>query len=248
MIGLCVIFSLNDSIEAQNSAVHDYLKIAEYLALLKFECICLTNVNFKHFPREAKLQRINTSDEFERIELNFSCQYAIVYYSGHGKRDCILFPNSEEYPAVKFRNRILSMFTDTEFITFIMDCCQTSGLRLPFIYKKCGFRLQCIDAIIPTKQRMLLLAATTPNTIVTARSVMGSAFTSYLTEFLIKEIQSQSSDLTLETLREKIDEKVHDSLSNHLLYNGNPLMQYYSSHFMRPELPPYLFGSNFILK
>ena len=248
MIGLCIIFSLDDSVGAQNSGVLDYLKIAKYLQLLQRECICLTNIEFQHFPQKAKLIRMNTIEEFEQFTQVFESQYAIVYYSGHGQKDRIVFPDHTKYPALKFREKIFSLFPQSEFITCIMDCCQTSGLRLPFIYKKFGFRLQCIDTIIPTTRRMLLLAATTPNTIVTARSIGGSAFTTYLTELLIEEIETKSSDLTLEKLREKIDEKVHDSLSNHVLYDGNPMMQYYSSHFQRPELPPYLFGCNFILK
>lgn len=248
MIGLCVIFALDDTVEAQNSAVLDYLKIAKYLSYLQRECICLTNIDFRHFPEKANLVRVNNVNDFEQYDQKFDSQYAIVYYSGHGEKDRIVFPDHFRYPALKFREKIFSLFPTAEFITCIMDCCQTSGLRLPFIYKKFGFRLQCIDTIIPTSRRMLLLAATTPNTIVTARSIGGSAFTTYLTELLIGEIESKSSNLTLETLRVKIDEKVHDSLTNHVLYDGNPLMQYYSSHFQRPELPPYLFGCNFILK
>lgn len=248
MIGLCLIFSLDDSEGTQNSAVLDYLKIANYLRLLQRECICLTNVDSKHFPEHAKLHQIHTIEQFEQFTLTFDSKYAIVYYSGHGQKDRIVFPDSSKYPALKFREKIFSMFPTAEHITCMMDCCQTSGLRLPFIYKKFGFRLQCIDTIIPTQRRMLLLAATTPNTIVTARAVGGSAFTAYLTELLIQEINSKESNLTLEILREKIDQKVHQSLSNHLLYDGNPTMQYYSSHFMRPELPSYLFGCNFLLK
>lgn len=72
----------------------------------------------------------------------------IVYYTGHGEEQGIKMPNKTIYPFIEFRDVVTSGCTDANEILFILDCCHSGSLLLPYRFTDKGvFKLENIDAV-----------------------------------------------------------------------------------------------------
>lgn len=111
-----------------------------------------------------------------------SCSKLIVYFSGHGVKDSMVLPDGSLLSFIEFRDTILSMLNiDTE-IFWILDCCNPSGLHLPYklgdnIFKLSTSQINCIT------QPILLITSCESNEKSVATKY-GSLFSRYLFYFL----------------------------------------------------------------
>lgn len=56
----------------------------------------------------------------------------IIYYSGHGVKDSMVMPDRTLLPFIDFRNNIIGEINPYVEIFCILDCCNPSGMHLPF--------------------------------------------------------------------------------------------------------------------
>lgn len=56
----------------------------------------------------------------------------VIYYTGHGVKDCLVMPNRNLLPIIEFRDTILNNINHDVEIFFILDCCNPSGMNLPY--------------------------------------------------------------------------------------------------------------------
>lgn len=82
----------------------------------------------------------------------------VLYYSGHGVKDSLVMPNRELLSFKDFKDNILNALPSYTEIFCILDCCNPSGLYLPFklsgnAFQLSPFRVECVT------QPMLLIAS-----------------------------------------------------------------------------------------
>lgn len=74
----------------------------------------------------------------------------IIYYSGHGVKDCIVMPDRSLLPFIDFRENILNVLNQHVEIFCILDCCNPNGMYLPYKLVGNGFglsstKIKCIS-------------------------------------------------------------------------------------------------------
>lgn len=106
----------------------------------------------------------------------------VVYYTGHGEDDSIVFPDRSKLRNYEFRDMILSILPDYSEVFWIMDCCNPSGMSLPFELKNNNFRLRS-GSLIPVTQPVLLIVSAN-QTDTSVSTVNGSVFSTSLFELL----------------------------------------------------------------
>jgi len=57
-----------------------------------------------------------------------------IYFTGHAKDDHMILPNNNRIPLNYFRDLIVNKTLKSSSTIFIMDCCNGTGLGLPFTY------------------------------------------------------------------------------------------------------------------
>lgn len=82
----------------------------------------------------------------------------IIYYSGHGVKDSMVMPNKDLLLFTDFKDNVLSVLDNYTEIFWILDCCNPSGLHLPFKLKSNSFILSP-SKIVCVTQPILLIAS-----------------------------------------------------------------------------------------
>lgn len=82
----------------------------------------------------------------------------IIYYSGHGVKDSMVMPNKDLLLFTDFKDNILKILDPYTEIFWMLDCCNPSGLHLPFKLDNNSFalsssKIQCVT------QPILLIAS-----------------------------------------------------------------------------------------
>jgi hypothetical protein len=106
----------------------------------------------------------------------------IIYYSGHGNKDALILPNHELLSFIALRDTVLKQLSSTVEIFWILDCCNPTGLHLPFILEGNNFvlspsRISCVMQPI-----LLIISSNAKEKSVS--SDMGSLFTRHLFHIL----------------------------------------------------------------
>lgn len=105
----------------------------------------------------------------------------LVYYTGHGRDDSIVLPNKDLYSFTKFKNVIIKAIPNLQTeIFWILDCCNPTGLHLPFklINNSFHFQKQC-EFNCPPNIKILLITSSDNNE-KSISTINGSLFTNQL--------------------------------------------------------------------
>lgn len=131
------------------------------------------------------LKSVYTSKDFLKIleTIDISCEEKLmIYYSGHGLREGISFPDKSTLNYIDFRNIIAEKATIYTEIFWILDCCNCSNLSLPYELKENKFVLSK-KQISFAKQPMLLIKSSDINE-KSVSTFFGSLFTYHLFKIL----------------------------------------------------------------
>lgn len=145
----------------------------------------------------------------------------IIYYSGHGMKDCMIMPDRSLLSFIAFRNSILNSITPYVELFCILDCCNPNGLNLPYKLKGNSFML---SSEIKTKiscvtQPILLLTSSEPDEKSIATKT-GSIFSKHLFQLLTHLACGSSDDFKYIVSSPKGDDISDESTSHsvgHLL-------------------------------
>lgn len=129
---------------------------------------------------------VNTSAELllglDAILLNMSDNRLIIYYTGHGNKDALVMPSHELLSFITFRDRILSKIPTTTEVFWILDCCNPTGLHLPFLLDHNNFVLSSAKISCVLQPILLIISSNSEEKSVT--SDMGSLFSRELFRLL----------------------------------------------------------------
>ncbi len=177
-------------------------------------------------------QYLNRSQLMKTIKgiLN-SADQVFIYYTGHVKRGEIKLPvvktvtlanehvenDNGKLSLYDFRNLILSSVVPSAEIFLIMDCCNGSGLSLPFQLTSKSYRLTRCDQAIYPKPDIIYLTSTNLNERAVA-TIDGSLFS----QSLFKEIRLGERSLTqlLQVLRQ------HHKSQTAMIYSNRPNIKF----------------------
>lgn len=98
-------------------------------------------------------------DELRRIMEQHRCDRLILYYSGHGVSESLILPNNTVLPFITLRNYICRYTDISTEIFCILDCCNSSGMMLPYELCNNHFMLRRYGDIKFTEHKILLLAS-----------------------------------------------------------------------------------------
>lgn len=132
------------------------------------------------FERSIKIK--TCADLLDQINTISVEDKLIIYYSGHGMKNSMLFPDQTLLSFNEFRTCILKNLNPYTEVFWIMDCCNPSGLHLPFKLEGNKFRLSS-SKIEPVTQPILLLMSAESNEKSVATN-FGSLFSRNLFQYL----------------------------------------------------------------
>lgn len=66
--------------------------------------------------------------------LDSRVQEIFIYFTGHAKHEHMILPDNTRIPLNYFRDLFLNKISENSSIIFIMDCCNGTGLGLPYTY------------------------------------------------------------------------------------------------------------------
>lgn len=99
----------------------------------------IVDINIMHFMDHQKYSMVvqdrqGLLDNLKKINISPRENKLLVYYTGHGTQDAICLPSDEKLSIAMFRDTILSICQPDSEIFWIMDCCHSNGLYLPYYY------------------------------------------------------------------------------------------------------------------
>jgi hypothetical protein len=161
------------------------------------------------------ITKINTSDR------------GIFYYTGHGKKKGIEFPNGTTLSYQSLRN-IIEQKIQIELI-MLFDCCHTNNMGLSFSFD--GKIMKKVNNIPYNKQAVnTILITSSDSTQKSSANKHTSLFTGYLLQFLkMKDFRSFDG----------LIEFITSNIAGHNVAKQS--IQIYSSNFVIPIVPSYLF-------
>ena len=106
----------------------------------------------------------------------------MLYYTGHGVRESMVLPDRSEYPFLTLRESFSRWCSSTSEIFSALDCCNPSGLHLPFHLVDNVFRLSQKKMVCTTQKWILITACEETERAYTTGA--GSAFTRFLFQTL----------------------------------------------------------------
>lgn len=129
---------------------------------------------------------VNTSAELllelDALLLNVPDNRLIIYYTGHGNKDALVLPSHELLSFITFRDRILSKLAPTTEIFWILDCCNPTGLHLPFLLERNNFVLSSAKISCVMQPILLIISSNSEEKSVTSDT--GSLFSRGLFQLL----------------------------------------------------------------
>lgn len=106
----------------------------------------------------------------------------IIYYSGHGIKDSLVLPDRKLLSFVTLRDAILKQLSSTTEIFWVLDCCNPTGLCLPFMLEGNNFVLSPTRISCVIQPILLIISANAQEKSVSSDT--GSLFTRYLFRIL----------------------------------------------------------------
>lgn len=171
----------------------------------------------------------------------------ILYYSGHGIKESMMMPNQELVPFVLFRNSILNNLSPATEIFGILDCCNPSGLHLPFKLRDNNFRLsgRKVDCI----HQPFLLITSSDDSEKSIATKDGSAFSRVLfsTLTLLNESFSVEQQQTIPVSRNRNLRRLMSNIAStirrqHIGYSQT--VSIFTSYYTDPVLWPWIGSKN----
>jgi hypothetical protein len=119
----------------------------------------------------------------------------VIYFTGHGVRTCLVMPNKSLLSFVDFRDNLLDNLEPYTEIFWILDCCNPSGLHLPYrldgnLFVLSQGKIECVS------QPILLITSSEPDEKSIATK-SGSLFSRYLFRLLTSLNNQSLNDLVL---------------------------------------------------
>jgi len=254
-IAIIICFEYND--EKNNSFLkgsnHDLINIILWCKKWNCECIVFTDIilNNKILKLIKYYKLIGYNDNLIDI-LNYQLNSIIknekkylIYYSGHSYNNNLIIPLNKEINFITFRNIICENINVDSEIFIILDCCNPSGLQLPYYLKDNKFLLSSSSKTF-IKQNILLITSSN-NTEKSYSSINGSNFTNLLIKYIsdINTIDNYNfsnnvfiklkNNRNLDRLYKNLTSEIK-SLYNGLLNSNNQTISIYSSYINDPIL------------
>lgn len=153
---------------------------------------------------DLEWHKVSTSEELyltlSRLELH-DVDRIMVYYSGHCEQGGMLkMPSGQLLSILDFRNKILSLAVKSQ-VFFIMDCCHSDHLELPYRYRKDDNLFKLADLKNPVTQMVMSITSSGRDQPSMARNSV-----SLFTKFLSKCIQTRVFNIgkLIETIETEI--------------------------------------------
>ena len=108
----------------------------------------------------------------------------IIYYSGHGVKDCMVMPDHSVLPFIDFRDDILNSLNPYVELFWILDCCNPNGLHLPYRLSHNSFTLSNSKIVCVTQPIILITSSESSEKSIATR--FGSIFTYHLFRLLYR--------------------------------------------------------------
>lgn len=124
-----------------------------------------------------------------------------VYYTGHAKNGHLILPDNTHVPLNHLRNIIISNISSNSQVVIILDCCQSNGMELPYIYNN-NYKLNNFDFL---PNRIICLSSSSIDQHSTATR-SGSIFTRELFKILNS---NNTAVLTVRDLFNKITVNIY---------------------------------------
>jgi len=153
--------------------------------------------------------------------------HILLYYSGHGVRDALIMPDGESIPVTHIRSLLTGKMRPHGQLFFILDCCHTCGLYLP--YKLSFDRFRLTDDGRLTTSRILLITATQED-----QKAVSTQRGSLFSELLFQELTAIIYQRNTPDLRRLIADINKSMKPLHPEYPQTATI--YSSHPMLPVL------------
>lgn len=116
----------------------------------------------------------------------------VLYYSGHGLKDCLVMPDKSLLSCIDLRDNFLQSLTDDCELFWILDCCNPHGMHLPYSYVDGQYTLN--DGRIDYIKQSIILITSAANNEKSIATNSGSIFSRNLFKLL------QRKDLDLNTI------------------------------------------------
>lgn len=156
-------------------------------------------------------------NNFDRVIRDFvkDLDRLLIYYTGHGKDGDLILPDNTHVSLDYFRDLIVSHVTTNSQIVTIFDCCQSNGMKLPYLYSNGNYNLNSQNFVRPS---VICISSTQVDQDSTATR-SGSLFTRLLFGYLYNKPNQTYSIDNLMCLDEDYDNKnvtitIHSSYPN----------------------------------
>jgi len=156
------------------------------------------NSDILSFIKDTKDKNIYTQysslgyyNNFEST-IRIQSEYSLVYYTGHSENGNIILPDYSLYSLDNFRD----IYKNTKQCLVILDCCESNGLKLPYLLKDNVYRL---ESELFIKSNMVCISSSLSHQDSVA-SITGSFFTKYVFNLLKhqhKSLQQILDDMNL---------------------------------------------------
>lgn len=194
--------------------------------LLNYPTKIITDINDEEITlNNFKKELFNLPDNISKL---------IVYYSGHGINDSILLPDNNLLSFEDFKKYLLSKLHIYTEIFMILDCCNATGLNLPYKLEDNNFRLQK-NSLYCITNPFLLITSSVLNENAISTKEDGSGFSKILfkklTDFSLLNTVSNNNNRNLNRLKKEISSEIKK------IYKGYyQTISIYSSYKIDPIL------------
>jgi hypothetical protein len=169
--------------------------------------------------------RTNLESTLRKLDLQFEPRL-LIYYTGHGDVDSKMrLPNNSHFLLSDFRDFIAGLCDPGVELLFILDCCYSGGLVLPYYLSldSCDFRISTLDR--PAIPMILCLSSSLGSQRSAAVETHGSIFTKHLTAAISagsNNLNTLSRILRSRMMAEGIDNE--QTMSIHCSYPIPPVL------------------------
>lgn len=172
----CDINILSDASPPKNTIIHRALRDK----LVDFDVS-----NF--YGKIENRYKVNTKLDLTRsikdiLSNNIIDNKLIIYYTGHGVENEIILPDESLLSLDELKRNMISVINSTVEIFWILDCCNPSGMKLPYKLEDNKFTLSTPNVEFIKNPMLLITSSETHEKSVS--TVYGSLFSKYLFKIL----------------------------------------------------------------
>jgi len=178
------------------------------------------------FLETDNTKRAHNKDELIKAMGGSDAERVVIYYSGHGVDGNLLLPDDTHLSSLTFRSIITKAYPKASFF-IITDCCNATGLSLPYHLESNHFKLSSFPSL--SEHKMTLITSSTVSEKAVSDST-GSHFTKYLFNYL-EQIRKLEMKAGLPNLLGCINKAIQSHQSGYKQTVG-----LYTSHPFQPVL------------